>query len=133
MTPSEQNNLDTIQSIYAAFNRGDINAILDRVADDVSWRSHLDPVIPWSGDFSGKSQVVGFFEAIAGATDIDLFEAQDWVTQADTVVSAGRFAGKSRTHAKPFDTRWIFVWKLRDGQVQSYEQFHQAELANAFR
>jgi ketosteroid isomerase-like protein len=29
--------------------------------------------------------------------------------------------------------RVSFIWKLRDGRVSSYEQFHDPALANAFR
>jgi len=30
-------------------------------------------------------------------------------------------------------TPWVFIWKLRDGKVTSYEQFHDPALADAFR
>jgi ketosteroid isomerase-like protein len=30
-------NVATVQSIYEAFGRGDIPAILDRISDDVIW------------------------------------------------------------------------------------------------
>ncbi|MFO0750577.1 MAG: nuclear transport factor 2 family protein [Myxococcota bacterium] len=38
--------LDTVQSIYAAFGRGDIAYVLGHLADDVDWRINVDPSLP---------------------------------------------------------------------------------------
>lgn len=130
---SERDNIDQVQRMYDAFGRGDIAHIIDQLADDVAWKSNLDPVVPWSGNYSGKGNVQRFFDAIATGTEVSAFEPQEWVAEGDTVVTQGRFAGHSRTLGKPFDTRWIFVWKLRDGRVQSYEQYHDPAIAEAFR
>jgi hypothetical protein len=32
-----QSNVETIQQVYAAFGRGDVPAILERVSDDTTW------------------------------------------------------------------------------------------------
>jgi hypothetical protein len=52
---SEQQNLKTIQEVYEAFGRCDVAFIVDQLTDDIRWVSHFDPVVPWSGDFSGKN------------------------------------------------------------------------------
>ena len=40
----------TIQGIYAAFGRGDVQAILDVLADDVDFASEPDQrIAPWHG------------------------------------------------------------------------------------
>lgn len=126
-------NIDRIQRIYDAFGRGDVAFILDQLAEDVAWVTHLDAVVPWSGTFSKRADVQRFFDAIFASVEIDAFEPQEWVADGDTVISIGRFAGHSRTLGKPFDTRWIFVWKLAGGRVRSYEQFHDSAIAAAFR
>ena len=130
---SEQANIKAIQDIYAAFGRGDVPYIIDQLTEDVTWRTHFDPVVPWGGDYSGKAKVPKFFDAIFSAVEVSAFEPQEWVAQGDTVVSLGRFGGKSRNLGKAFNTRWVFIWKLRGGKVTSYEQFHETTIADAFR
>jgi ketosteroid isomerase-like protein len=130
---SEQANTKTISDIYHAFGRGDIGFILAQLADDVRWVSRLDPEVPWAGDFSGKSRVGAFFEAIATHTETEAFEPQQNVAQGDTVVSLGEYACRVKKTGKRTRTRWAFVWKLKDGKVVSYEQFHDPALAEAFR
>jgi uncharacterized protein len=130
---SEKPNIETIQEMYAAFGRADVPFILEGLTDDVKWVSHFDPIVPWSGDFSGKDRVKGFFEAIFQSVDVEGFEPQEWVASGDTVVSIGEFACRVRATGKRARTRWVFIWKFREEKVCSYEQFHDPALAEAFR
>jgi len=130
---NEASNAKIVQDIYAAFGRGDVAFILDQLTDDVSWRTHSEAIVPWSGDFSGKARVPKFFDAIYSAGEVTAFEAQDWVVQHDTVVNQGIFGCKPARTGKSSLTRWVFIWKLNNGKVVSYEQFHEPALADAFR
>jgi uncharacterized protein len=59
-------NLATVQSIYAAFGRGDIPAILATLADDVEWEyGGTATDVPWLQPRRGPTEVVGFFESLA--------------------------------------------------------------------
>ena len=60
-----QQNIQTARQMYEALGRGDLQAILDRVTDDVDWST--DAAIasaPWYGPRHGKDGVAGFFAAI---------------------------------------------------------------------
>ena len=130
---SAQQNVETVREMYAAFGRGDIDAIVAKCTKDVEWITHLDPIVPWSGDHSGKEFVPAFFGSIFGSVDVTAFEPQEFVAQGDTVVSIGSFGCHTRANDKDATSRWIFVWKFRDGMVSFYEQFHDENLADAFR
>jgi ketosteroid isomerase-like protein len=127
---SEQQNIEAIQQIYAAFGRGDIPYILDQLSSDVKWTCHLDPVVPWDGDFSGRP--VEFFQAIDDSVDVLGFEPGEYIAQGDAVVSLGTFACRAKSTGKSANTKWIFVWKLANGKVASYEQFHDPAIAAIF-
>ena len=62
--------VETVQDIYAAFGRGDVPAILTRLADDVQWEyaTAANP-IPWLQPLTGRDQVPRFFEALASHVD----------------------------------------------------------------
>jgi ketosteroid isomerase-like protein len=130
---SSQRNVETIEELYGAFGRGDVASILERLTEDVLWTTHLDAIVPWSGDFSGKGEVSRFFDAIFQSVDVEAFEPKEWVAEGETVVSLGEFACRVRETGKSSRGRWVFVWKFRDDKVCSYEQFHDAGLASAFR
>ena len=112
---------------------GDVAFIVGQLTDNVRWVSHFDAIVPWAGDFSGKDQIPRFFEAIFQSVDVEAFEPTEWIAKGDTVVSLGEFGCHVRKTGKKSRTRWIFIWKFRDGKICSYEQFHDPALAAAFR
>ena len=67
-------NLATVQSIYEAFGKGDVPAILDVMADDIEWESWEDNSavkagVPTLVPRHGKAEVGKFFE-VAGQMEI---------------------------------------------------------------
>lgn len=59
------NPIETIQSIYAAFGRGDIPAILEALHEDVQLDADVvDHGIPWVRPRRGRQAAVGFFEGL---------------------------------------------------------------------
>ena len=55
-------NIKTIMSVYEAFGRGDVAAILDAVTDDVDWAAEATgTAAPWYGIRHGKDAVAAFF------------------------------------------------------------------------
>ena len=128
-----QANVAAITKIYDAFGKGDIPYIIDQLSDDVHWMTHIEPIVPWSGDRSGKTNVPSFFQAIDDSVDVLSFTPGDFVAEGDTVVSFGSFGCRVTATGKSATTAWVFIWKLRDGLVTSYEQFHDPAIADAFR
>jgi uncharacterized protein len=63
-------NLEIVGGIYEAFGRGDIEFILDKIADDCAWESWLDnhgqnAGIPPMKPRHGRAGVAKFFEYVA--------------------------------------------------------------------
>ena len=128
-----QANVAAITKIYDAFGKGDIPYIIDQLSDEVHWMAHIEPFVPWSGDRSGKTNVPSLFQAIDDSVDVLSFTPGDFVAEGDTVVSFGSFGCRVKATGKSATTAWVFVRKLRDGLVTSYEQFHDTAIADAFR
>jgi ketosteroid isomerase-like protein len=130
---NEQTNLQIVQECYNAFNRGDIPYIIDQLTDDVRWISQIDPVVPWSGVHAGPSAVAnGFFGRIAETAEIFDFEPLENVAQGESVVTLGTFGCRARATGETGTYRFVFIWKLRDGKVYSYEQFQETGLGALF-
>jgi ketosteroid isomerase-like protein len=69
-------NLQTVQSIYEAFGKGDIPAIIAAQSDDVEWeRGGTDHGVPWLKPGRGKAHVGSFFQALS-AIEISKFDVQ---------------------------------------------------------
>lgn len=62
--------IETVQTMYAAFNRGDVPTILAQLAEDVRWehwpeRNPQVEAVPWFTPRTGRQQVLGFFQELA--------------------------------------------------------------------
>ncbi len=129
---SAEENVHAIETIFEAFGRGDIPYILDQLTDDVQFVAHLDASVPWSGEYSGKDNVIKFFQAPGGSIDVSDHPVTQLVAQGDTVVALGDVSFAVRSTGKTSSSSWVYIWKLRDGQVYSYDQFNDPGLAQAF-
>lgn len=112
--------LTTIQNVYAAFGRGDIPALLNMLASDVSWQFNGDSKAPFTGRFRGHGQVGEWFGLVASADGIQAFEPREFLVGPDHVT----VIGWERTQALPnggvFETEWVHVWQLREGLVSRF-------------
>lgn len=80
--------IETIQNIYAAFGRGDVPAILEALAPDVTWEYGAVPnEVPWLAPRRGRDAVAGFFEALAAGTEVQAFRVNDIVGNERLVVA----------------------------------------------
>jgi ketosteroid isomerase-like protein len=68
-------NVQTVKHAYAAFQRGDMNAILSLLTDDVEWDGvkGTDGVLPQAGKRRGKPAVTEFCGQVAISTSFREF------------------------------------------------------------
>ena len=77
---------ETVRSIYAAFQRGDIETILKHLADDVQWEYSIEAEdVPWLKHRRGRSEVPGFFASMAGF-ELHRFEPKTFLENDNIVV-----------------------------------------------
>ena len=75
------NQFRLVQSLFAAFGRGDIDFILSHIAEDATWNSPGPSAIPSAGRYSGPAGVADFFR-------IDGGKVTHWETYYDTAAYA---------------------------------------------
>jgi uncharacterized protein len=82
-------NIKTIQSLYAAFGKGDVPTILEALANDVKWGIHSNSraskSVPWHEYLVGKTNVPKFFATLASAADFTKFEPHAFVADEQYV------------------------------------------------
>ena len=88
-------NIQTIKSVYEAFGRGDVEAILATVTDDVDWATETtSDGAPWYGMRTGKSGVASFFEDFGKTMDVEHFEPLAFAADGDDVMTVVRFVAR---------------------------------------
>lgn len=103
----------TVQSIYAAFGRRDIPAVLATLSNDVEWEHDApDHGIPWLLPRRGRANVREFFVEL-GALELQRFNVHRLLADGDVVVAlidvrlrhrqSGRVVGDLEAHLWSFD------------------------------
>ncbi len=106
-----------VESMVAAFNRGDIASILARVAEDCPLRETRAPELPYAGSFKGRAGWSDFFDAMLAVLEPGRLDVDLWVCQGEHVVAIGSWGGKARTTGKSFDSHLALYFRVRDGKV----------------
>lgn len=112
-------NVETIKALYEAFGRGDVDAILDQVTDDVDWSTDAaGNDAPWWGSRHGKDEVRGFFEGIVQAGPVTEFTPLSYASNYDGDVMAFiRYGFTSGATGKSAQMHLHHYWRFRDGKV----------------
>jgi ketosteroid isomerase-like protein len=93
LTPKE-----TVETMYAAFGRGDIPSILTHLAPDVFWRQPA--TVLWGGDSNGPAEVGAFFAKLNDIVETTGLEIEENIQAADQVLSYGYYGSRHRATGK---------------------------------
>jgi len=132
---SAEENIATVKEIYAAFGRGDVDAILEQCIDDVDWAAEAAiEVAPWHGVKHGKAEVPSFFAGIQQAGPVTEFTPLSFAGNDDgDVMVFLRYAFTAAATGKDVAMNLHHFWRFRDGKVTYYRGSEDTALvASAF-
>jgi ketosteroid isomerase-like protein len=119
---------DHVRAGFEAFNRGDIEAALAGLHDEIEWHTYIVPG-PGGGTYHGH---VGVRELWTDARRIfgdfrnvpeELFERDD------RVVAFVRVEGVGRESGAPVEARIAHLYDFRDGKISRVESFEDRDEA----
>src|SRR6187455_2164154 len=122
---SETQNTQIVKDAYAAFGRGDVNAILALLDENVEWEGvkGTEGVAPHAGKRQGKAAVGQFFQQLGSTLDFQLFEPREFVAQGDSVVAIGRYKATVKATKKVSESDWVMVFNFRNGKIVRFREF----------
>ncbi|MGD9530729.1 nuclear transport factor 2 family protein [Pseudonocardia sp.] len=113
--------IQTVQDVYAAFGRGDVEAILAVLTDDVDWASEPESSIaPWHGVRRGKAEVPSFFVALAEGLKVTEFTPLAFTSSDTDVMAVIRFGFTVLASGRSGEMDLHHWWRFRDGRIAFY-------------
>ena len=128
-------NIAHVQSMYAAFGRGDVATIIAGASPDIDWESvGRQNDFPALGPRKGAKEVQDFFRIVAENEDFSDFSPREFYAAEDKVFVLGSYRLKLKKTGKSIASEWIHVFTLRDGKVTRFrEHTDTAQFAEAYR
>jgi ketosteroid isomerase-like protein len=120
---SEQDNRALVQRGYDAFGRGDIEALLALLDENVEWITPGPSELPTAGRRRGRQQVAEFFKGVDNLFEIQRFEPESFVSEGDRVVVLGSETTRVKATGKVLDMRWAHAFTVRNGKVAVLEEY----------
>ena len=128
-------NIELVQSLYAAFVRGDIEDILAKASSDVT--IGLDgrrTDAPMLGHHNGHAGMRDFFRILAETHDITSFSPHEFYSDGEKVFVAGHYTWVMKPSGVKGGSDWFHIWTIRNGKVLSCRSLNDtALLAEAWR
>jgi uncharacterized protein len=114
-------NIKTIQGVYEAFGRGDVQAVLEAVTADVDWAAEASSsAAPWYGVRHGKDGVASFFEAFGSTMEIQEFDPYAFAANDNEVHTVVHCRATSRATGKEIDHDLHHYFRFENGKIAFY-------------
>lgn len=117
-------NVALVRSLYDAFSRGDVAAVLGALSPDVVWNEAEGN--PWAdgNPYIGPEAVLrGVFARCASEWDGFAVQVEELLDAGETVVMLGRYLGTAKATGHAQRTQAAHVWRLAGGKVVRFQQY----------
>jgi uncharacterized protein len=124
--------------LYAQYAGGNRAAVLDALADDVTWTSVAAPgiqgTIPWAGTHHGRAGVEAYFAGIDGAVRITGYAVERVIAEGEWVTVLARARAQVLATGAEIEIAKVDVIHLADGRIRSFaEHYDTAAVLDALR
>jgi uncharacterized protein len=123
-------NVKALERHYEAFNRRDLEGLLEPFDPDVVFVEEPD-VRPDAGTHSGIDGMRTFFSAMfEGASDVGA-DPLEWIEHEDKVIVPIRLHGRFRHTGIEGEAQFVHVWTVRNGRITRLHLYTDKEQALA--
>jgi steroid delta-isomerase-like uncharacterized protein len=133
----EQENVQVVQQMFAAFGEQNLPAVLDTLGEDVYWQSPVTRAvskeISWARPRHGREQVATFFKELFEGVQPERLEPLQFTAQGDRVIVEGKNRGTVRSTGKNYEHDWVMVFTVRNGKIAKLKHYYDtADILVAF-
>ena len=129
---STQESLQIVKDGYAAFGRGDLQGLLELMAEDVEWITPGSG-LPLSGTYRGRDGVATFFQKLGAETEILEFQPREFVADGDRVLVVGWERAKLKATNRVVELDWVMSFTVSDGKVSRFREYTDTKaMADAY-
>lgn len=118
-------NVSVLKSLYEAFGRGDVPAVLGAMSPDIRWhQAESNPYMPSGEAWVGPDAILNnLFLKLGGEWDGFTVSPKSFYDAGDSVIVEVRYSGTYKASGKSMDAQVCHVWDVKDGKVTRFQQY----------
>ena len=110
-------NVEILRGAYAAFGRGDMEAVADTWEADIEFAGPNSSRMPGAGPHRGKAEVARLFTGMRDRWEGLVLSPDEFVEQGETVVVLGHLEGRAKATGTDVKVPFVHVWRMREGKA----------------
>ena len=127
-------NIKLVQSMYEAFAKKDIKAILAVLSNDVEWGEPENPFNPSGGTKNGHKGFLEWLRVGKESEDIIVLQPRHFLVGDDNVAVVGYTKCLAKSTGKSYATDFVHLVTIKDGKIVRFQEFFDTYAAAvAFR
>jgi ketosteroid isomerase-like protein len=117
-------NVNLVQSVYDAFGRADVPAVLAAFSPNIRWVPAEHSPADRGEPYVGPQEVVQHvFMRIANDWDSFVIVPTRLFDAGDTVIMEGRYGGIYKATGKVTKAQVVHIWQIQDGKLIEFRQY----------
>lgn len=118
-------NVTLLKSLYEAFGRGDIPAVLGAMSPSIKWyQAESNPYMPSGEPWVGPDAILNnLFMRLGAEWDGFTVHPKSFHGAGDSVIVEARYSGTYKVTGKSMDTQVCHVWDVKGGKVTRFQQY----------
>ena len=121
---AEKGNRELVQSFYANFQSGDIDAVLALLSPNFELVYSGPSVIPAAGTWKGHEGFRNWAQAASrGHLPPESVYFEEFIVQGDKVIVPGHVALRVKTTGKTCETDFLHLFTVHGGKLTSWRDF----------
>lgn len=117
---------EIVEKMFAAFNSGDVEKLVETVSEDTKWEYHGTHIIP-KGKFEKKEGVRKFFTNIFERTEMITFDIQQYILDGNMVVVLGEEHQKVKRTGRELKQKWVQIYTVENDLITKMEEYATSE------
>jgi uncharacterized protein len=124
--------IQSLQRIYAAIQQGDSNELRQSMTHDIEWT--MPESVPWGGTHHGHLGITAVVEIYDDHVEGRWADPDEYVEAGDHILVLGRISGRARSSGQSFEVPFAHVWGMSDGMPSRFRgYFDTAPITAALR
>jgi uncharacterized protein len=101
-----------VNQLYEAYQRRDINTIINTLSRDCIWEVMGQPDIPFAGIYHGQDDIRQFFNKLDDCLDMNDFVLEHILENGNLVIATGHFNAASKKTGRRCTTLWAMQFEF---------------------